>query len=172
MATAAVWTNEILSPPGFTAAEEILDLVVSPEQTLSGVEEAHDSLECTLEIHDLQPNDDDTVQGAPQFDMGFVVETRGAATHPWTLVAYAQGRIMTPGLKHTLALGPFLESMTSEETQQIAGLDIGTKSRHQGYLQKFFRFRVFAKALAAPTDPKAFASADFSLGYTTFKANG
>ena len=170
MAEATVWANETgITLTGLVNAGDKADILVSAEQQLQGTEVSHDSLEATLEIHSIEPNDDTATPAAPVYELTLLLETRANSSSPWTPAAWTTGRLRTPGQKFILQLGPELQ--TQNFSISVAQEEIGQRDIHPGYLQERFRFKLVAKTNEGNLNPGMLASADVSLAYTTFKAN-
>lgn len=170
MAQATLWQNETgLDLSGLVNAGDKANVLVTATQSLQGTEVSHDSLEATLEIHSIEPNDATTTPAAPVYELTLMLETRANNTSPWTPAAWTTGRLRTPGKKFILQIGPELQTQNFSIFE--ANDELGQRDIHPGYLQEFFRFRLVAKTNEGNLNPGMLASGEFSLAYTTFKSN-
>ena len=170
MSEATIWENETtLDLSGLVNSGDCDTILVSAEQQLQGTEVAHDSLEATIEIHAIEPNDETATPAAPVYELTLLLETRANITSPWTPAAWTTGRLRTPGQKFIIQMGPELQNQNFSIF--IANNEVGQRDIHPGYLQEYFRFSLVAKTNEGALNPGMLASADVSLAYTTFKAN-
>lgn len=173
MASANVWDGETgIDLSGFTAPNDVAgssaDILVSSVYNLSGVEEEHDSLECTLSINGLTPNDE-VGPVAPQYGLSFIAETRVGTVGPWTMLNWTEDRILTPGQQHTLQSAPDASADPPTSTVAPGGQTRGSRTLRPGYLQKYFRFRIECTLKESAANPGMLTALDVDLSFSTYK---